>query len=675
MVMMMIMQKSGSLLFGLAINCLLLTVTVVSGRTSRHGTALHIASKRLSDTAAVGSFTAKSHRNVRAITEPSINKLHIVSRISSRFAQTNIESTILNIGSRDGEATFLVQLPDAAYISNFTMTIAGELYVGVVKEKAKAQEEYEDAKKQNKTAGIVGTAPPPPNRNMQVFSVAINVRANSSAHVVLTYQQLLPRRLGFFELVTSILAKQLVSDFYIRVHVHEPQGIERLHIIEPGQATNSVDALETVITSDGDSDRVIVYSPSLATQQRLNDMTGAVRNYVVRYDVEHGYDAGLLQYDGGHFVHFFSPTGLDPLGKTIVFVIDISGSMAGTKMQQTREAMMAILDQLRTNDRFLLLLFDDHVRFWPSDKIPVPADENMISSAKGFALKTLKATGGTDINNGLTTAASLLRGLEQSAPSMILFLTDGHPTSGVTVRDTIVNNVKEIAGSSMSIFSLGFGQNLDFVLLESLAERTGGFARRIYEGIDASVQLRNFFSEIGTPLLYNVKLSYDDKVVDTTTLTRSAFPQYFNGSELAVAGKLLTNHRQEWVATVTGMSKSEVRLTKNVNSSASPIDTRGILEKLYIHMKIKDLLREKLLTDDKAEQTTLDTYIIRLAIEHNLVTPLTSMIIVQLDNEDVVMSSTDAASTESLNSGQPGRAMANTFSVLVIFAHFIAIIV
>ena len=673
---MMIVQKNSSLLvLAFAMNCLLLTVA--SSWSPRHGTALHIASKRLSDTAAVGSFIEKNQRKIRAVTEPSINKLHIVSRISSRFAQTNIESTILNVDRRDGEATFLVQLPDAAYISNFTMTIGGELYVGVVKEKAKAQEEYDDAREQNRTAGIVGTAPPPPNRNMQVFSVAINVRANSAAHVVLTYQQLLPRRLGFFELVTSILPKQLVSDFYIRVHVHEPQGIDRLHVIEPGQASNSVDASDTVITSDGDGDRVIVYSPSLSTQKRLNDMTGVVRNYVVRYDVEHGYDAGLLQYDGAHFVHFFSPIGLDPLGKTIVFVIDISGSMAGNKMKQTREAMMAIFDQLRTNDRFLLLLFDDHLRFWPSDKIPVAADENMISSAKGFALATLKATGGTDINNALTTAASLLRGLEHSTPSMILFLTDGHPSSGVTVRDTIVNNVKEIAGNAMSIFSLGFGEHLDYVLLESLAERTGGFARRIYEGIDASVQLRNLFSEIGTPLLYDVKLSYDDNAVDTTTLTRAAFPQYFNGSELAVAGKLLTIHGQEWVATVTGMSKSEVTLTKHVNSSAMPVDTKGILEKLYIHMKIKDLLREKLMTDDKAEQTALNTYIIRLAIEHNLVTPLTSLIIVQRDNEDVVLTSTSSSSKESvdLSSGQPRTAMLHTVLILVIFAHFVAIVV
>lgn len=42
----------------------------------------------------------------------------------------------------------------------------------------------------------------------------------------------------------------------------------------------------------------------------------------------------VLQLYDGYFVHFFAPTGLSPIPKDIVFVIDVSGSMSGTKMKQ-----------------------------------------------------------------------------------------------------------------------------------------------------------------------------------------------------------------------------------------------------------------------------------------------------------------------------------------------------
>ena len=656
---------------------------VASGQlvSSADGNTGYVVSVRRSDAGAVGGgdrgSVERRRRISRAVSDPSTDKLHVVTRVSSRFVQTCVESTITNPGSENREATFLVQMPDSAFISNFTMVIDDDVYVGKVKEKAKAEEDYKEARRQNRTAGLVGAEPPQhADRHMQVFSVAINVRANSSAHIVLTYQQLLQRRLGLYELVTRVKPNQPVGDIAITIHLHDPQGIRRLYVIEPGQeATNSFNSVDTVIESSGHNDKTIKYNPSADTRRRLDALTGADGNFVVRYDVQHEHDAGLLQLDNGYFVHFFSPQGFDPLGKNIVFVIDISGSMSGSKMEQTRDAMVTILDQLRTSDRFLLLLFDHQFRYWPSNKILVQADKNAITSAKKFALDSLVATGATNINDALLSAVSLLKELEQGASSMILFLTDGYPSRGERNREKIVSNVETAAGSRVSIFSLGFGDSLDYVLLQSLAERTGGFARRIYEGIDADLQLRDLFLEIGTPLLYDVHLSYDDRVVDTNTLTRVAFPQYFNGSELAVAGKLLASQTQDWVATVTGMSSDLVTLTKQVVSSTAVSDNmKGLVEKLYIHMKIKDLLRQKLLTDDEAKRKQLDQYVIRIALEYNLVTPLTSMIIVEFNKNEVQRNmpkatSGDFASGLSNDGVYPGR------SRLIIPAGFIAILV
>ncbi|KAJ8872035.1 hypothetical protein PR048_028375, partial [Dryococelus australis] len=64
----------------------------------------------------------------------------------------------------------------------------------------------------------------------------------------------------------------------------------------------------------------------------------------------------------GYFVHFFSPADLPTLRKHVTFVMDVSGSMAGRKIEQLREAMKVILDDLNEGDYFSLVIFSSDVQ-------------------------------------------------------------------------------------------------------------------------------------------------------------------------------------------------------------------------------------------------------------------------------------------------------------------------
>jgi len=68
-----------------------------------------------------------------------------------------------------------------------------------------------------------------------------------------------------------------------------------------------------------------------------------------------------LQVKDGYFVHFFAPTDLQILPKHIVFVLDISGSMMGRKIDQVKEAMNTILDSLQPEDYFNVIVFSSEV--------------------------------------------------------------------------------------------------------------------------------------------------------------------------------------------------------------------------------------------------------------------------------------------------------------------------
>jgi len=66
----------------------------------------------------------------------------------------------------------------------------------------------------------------------------------------------------------------------------------------------------------------------------------------------------------GFFVHFFAPESakLKAGPKEIIFVLDKSGSMHGTKFDQTKAAMKKILSELREEDRFNIIMFSSGVQ-------------------------------------------------------------------------------------------------------------------------------------------------------------------------------------------------------------------------------------------------------------------------------------------------------------------------
>lgn len=50
------------------------------------------------------------------------------------------------------------------------------------------------------------------------------------------------------------------------------------------------------------------------------------------------------------------------LGLDLVIVIDVSGSMSGTKIALVRETLLFIIDELKESDRLSLVCFDDQSR-------------------------------------------------------------------------------------------------------------------------------------------------------------------------------------------------------------------------------------------------------------------------------------------------------------------------
>ncbi|XP_030403128.1 inter-alpha-trypsin inhibitor heavy chain H6 [Gopherus evgoodei] len=578
------------------------------------------------------------------IPELTMTSFSVRSTIVSRYASTRVRTELSNPHAEPKEAIFDLDLPGSAFISNFTITINKKLYVAEVKEKRQAKKMYDEARKQGQTAAHVGTR----DRETEKFRVSASVAAGSQVSFELSYEELLQRHLGKYQHAVSVRPQQVVGNLTVEVSISERTGIDYVHVLPLRTSrllTNTLrgdaDVPPSTWVEKGSHCAWVVFTPTPQEQAAFSS-SGILGDFVVQYDVTMPDVAGDVQIYNGYFVHYFAPRGLPPVQKNVVFVIDISGSMHGTKMKQTKKAMHIILSDLHPDDCFNIVTFSDTVHVWKAER-SIPATAHNVRSAKDYVHR-MEADGWTDINKALLEAASVLtQGTPEPSPPripLLIFLTDGEPTAGVTSGTRILANTQQALGGSVSLFGLAFGDDADYGLLRRLALENRGVARRIYEDADATLQLAGFYDEIASPLLYDVALSYRDGA----DLTRTLFPHYFQGAELVVAGRLAPGATELHVEAAGHGHTGQLRLENDISANATEAAPFGcspdlgqigrFVQRLWAYFTIQELLQARFHSNDTAARWLLTEKATNLSLKYNFVTPVTSLVVVKPEEEE-----------------------------------------
>ncbi|XP_053577185.1 inter-alpha-trypsin inhibitor heavy chain H3 isoform X2 [Bombina bombina] len=553
-----------------------------------------------------------------------IHSLHVDSLITSRFARNVITSSVSNLANESKEIFFEVELPKSAFISNFSMTIDGKTYVGVVKEKNVAEKVYKKAVSRGQSAGIVRAS----GRLLERFKVSVTVAAQNKVNFQLIYEELLIRKFGQYQLLLKIQPKQLVEDFQIEVTINETRNISLLDAEGTFLSNELIQKVEK--SYSGNTGRVL-FKPSLEAQRSCAGCQTTVLDgeFVVKYDVDRSQNVGDIQVINGYFVHFFAPENLPQISKRVVFVIDVSSSMHGQKIIQTREALLKIADDLHPEDYFNLVIFSSDATAWKNTLIK--ADATNVAEAKQY-IRNLYPTGWTNLNAALLHAVGLLmqpnvnQGTLSDGAPMIILLTDGAPTKGVTQPEVIKANVKQAINGRLSLYCLGFGYDLNYNLLQTLALENGGVARRIYEDSDAELQLQGFYNEVAQPLLKGVQVQYPENAV--SNLTRNSFEHYFGGSEIVVAGKISSNDLTSLTSEISAKGTQD-HLT--FNTSGLVTEQQGYIfgeyiERLWAYLTIQQIMEKQVLATGEHKEL-LKNQTLALSLKYNFVTPLTSMVV------------------------------------------------
>jgi Ca-activated chloride channel family protein len=350
------------------------------------------------------------------------------------------------------------------------------------------------------------------------------------------------------------------------------------------------------------------------------------RDYVLYYTVSpEDVGVNLLSYkpDGrsdGFFLLLAAPKvdveAQQVVAKDVILVLDVSGSMRGPKIEQAREALSFVLDNLNEEDRFNVIAFSTATHPYARDL--VPAHER--GEALDFVAR-LEANGSTDINRALLEAVSIT---DRERPTILVFLTDGLPTVGEIDVERIIDNVGGSAPDNVRVFPFGVGYDVNTTLLDTIAQNHRGASGyvRPEEAIDEKVSA--FYSKVSTPLLSD--LSIDFGRIDVDDVYPYPLPDLFAGTQLVVVGRYRNG------------GDTAITLEGEVNRKSQAFEYDDVyfhqdsgdefIARLWATRKIGYLLQQIRLHGEAGE---LVDEVVDLSIRYGIITPYTSFLVEETD--------------------------------------------
>lgn len=297
-----------------------------------------------------------------------------------------------------------------------------------------------------------------------------------------------------------------------------------------------------------------------------------------------------------------------PLPREVVFVIDNSGSMGGTSIEQAKASLLYALGRLQPNDRFNVIRFDDTMDvLFPSS---VAADTAHVSEATSF-VSALQARGGTEMVPAMRAALTDKIG-DTNMVRQIVFLTDG----AIGNEQQLFETVTAMRGRSR-IFMVGIGSAPNTYLMTRASELGRGAFTHIGSVEQVEERMSGLFAKLENPAVTGLTAQFSDAKSDVTP---AIIPDIYRNEPLVLAAKL---------DKLAGSLEIKGRVGDRPWSVTLPLQNAAEgkgLSKLWARRKIGDAEVARTLREMTPEET--DKTILALALDHQIVTRLTSLVAV-----------------------------------------------
>jgi len=545
-------------------------------------------------------------RPTRPARRPLETRRHTAEiEIKGPVARVAVDAVFYNPNAYRLEGTYFFPLEANAAVDDFQMDINGKMVRGELLDADKARGIYEGIVRKMKDPGLlefVGTK----MLKCRVYPM----EPNSETKVKLTYSLALKSDGGLYGFTYPLRSARpeagTIGNVALRVKVEQADGIKTIY-----SPTHQVD-----VKRDGDHKATLGFEQANLNPERDFQLYFSVSRKDVGLSVVTHKPAG----EAGYFLLTAAPkvevTEAEVAAKSILFVIDTSGSMQGDKIRQAQGALRYCVNSLKPKDSFGIITFATEPASFRDNLLPASKDN--VQAALAFIDK-IEARGGTAIHDALLLALKTIKGAK--GVPMVVFLTDGLPTIGETNVEAILKNVTGANDSKSRVFVFGVGHDVNTKLLDRLAEDNHGAPDYVTEKEDIEVKVSNFYQKVASPVLADVTLAFPGLKV--TEMYPREVGDLFRGSQLMVLGRFDGGgHKAVKLAgTVDGKARQFV-----FETTFAETKDNTFLPRLWATRKVAYLLDEIRLHGKNQE---LVDEVVRLGKRHGIMTPYTSFLVVE----------------------------------------------
>ena len=558
--------------------------------------------------------------------------------ISGVIADVVVTQRYKNEGTVPIEAKYLFPGSTRAAVNGLNVRIADRLITAQIREKQQARIEYDQARKEGKTAALLEQHRP----NVFQMNVA-NILPGDDVLVELRYNELLVPTDGRYQFVYPTVVGPRYAGTASNAPSETTSGSTPAHaqafpaqpVLREGEVSPSAFNLKVNLASPiGIQD---IRSPSHAIDTAMDagsaakrasvQLAGAAsrvsnnRDFILDYRLAgNAIQSGVLLHRGekeNFFLAMVQPPQAVPQAaitpRDYVFVVDISGSMHGFPLDTAKALMRQLLGNLRASDTFNVLLFSGSNRMLAPHSVPAtPANVNA-------AIRTIEQMGG----GGSTELLPALRRVyaEPKAPELartVVVVTDGY----VTVESEAFALVRQHLGQA-NVFAFGIGSSVNRHLMEGLARAGMGEPFIVTRPDEAKAQAERFRKLIESPVLTSVKARFEG--IDVYDVEPQQLPDVLAERPVIVFGKW-----REQAGTTPPNLIVEGRAAHGPYTQTLPIDVAangpgtGALRLLWARHRIAALSDEEALTGGDAQKAAIT----KLGLDYSLLTQYTSFIAV-----------------------------------------------
>ncbi|MDC0095873.1 marine proteobacterial sortase target protein [Amylibacter sp.] len=557
--------------------------------------------------------------------------------VAGSSSRTIVSQRFINTGKTWAEGVYVFPIGKDAAVDTLKLRIGERFIEGIIKEKLEARVIYEEAKAEGKKASLIEQQKP----NLFTNKIA-NIGPGEVVVVQIEFQSKLLPKDGSWELRVPLVSAPRFDLPTIEENIKFGNAGFSNAEINSGYNEN----IDVKVLEEAELFNPVEISIDLNTGFELNSLKSAFhkvdteklsnghhrinlpgpissdRDFVLKWTAkDKDTQTSLFKEAKGEYDHLLLTLNPPLTSKNnhspkreIIFIQDISGSMSGEPIKQSKIGLEMAIKRLKPNDKFNIVLFND--RYSSYARTPVLATAKERDKAIRY-VRRLSAENGTDMYPALSFSLNNFRS-NKSVLKQLIFLTDGAVTQETELFSLINSKLK-----TSRLFTIGIGSAPNSFFMTRAAEIGRGSHIHIGDMSEISVRMEELFNKIENPAITDLELILPKGF--KAEVYPNPLPDLYVGDPLSIA---IRGKNASGMAQITGNIGNQKWVAKiPLDQGAKQIG----IAKLWAREKISNLERNRVsLNPNENQKSHMDRKLLQTALNYGLVSRLSSMVAVDI---------------------------------------------